>query len=150
MCFILTRDSKGGQRLLCDWWLKISVHTDPRSLRLPFCHPHPLYWEEECRSGGGKKLSCYIITTPNIMCTLIKIHVCSLPPTLVDQWGIGNLFSQRSHVGVSVDSWRTQGRGEGKEEEEEEDALGNRRPSCLVMVLVISGDLGCWISAVLH
>lgn len=36
----------------------------------------------------------------------------------------------------------------------EEDALCNRWPACLVMVLVISVDLGCcladWISAVLH
>lgn len=47
-------------------------------------------------------LSCYIITTPGIMCTLIKIHVFSPPPTLADHRERGDLLVYwRSPDGLS-------------------------------------------------
>lgn len=80
-----------------------SPHTPPppptTSLR-PRPHPH-------CREGETVKkrqetLSCYIITTPGIMCTLIKIHVFSPPPTLADHRERGDLLVYwRSPVGLS-------------------------------------------------
>lgn len=121
-------------------------------------------------------LSCYIITTPGIMCTLIKIHVCSPPPTLTDHREKGRLVGLLAITrqietwvgrtggergvhggrGCAVMGWwradSTDGWADGKRREE--GALGNRWPARSVMVLVISGDLGCclagWISAVPH
>lgn len=146
-----------------------SPHTPPppptTSLRP---RPHPHWREGETVKKRQETLSCYIITTPGIMCTLIKIHVFSPPPTLADHRERGDLLVYwRSPVGLSPGLGQERGvkevaagggmkaRVDGADGKRRGGvAGGNRWPACLVMVLVISGDLGrClagWISAVLH
>ena len=94
-------------------------------------------------------LSCYIITTPGIRCTLIKIHVFSPPPTLADHQERGDLLVYwRSPVGLSPGLGQERGvkevAGGGGADGKRRGGVagGNRWPACLVMVLVISGDLG--------
>lgn len=163
---------KGG--LICQWWLKWSIATTT-FLRPSFLSVIPTHTAGKRSTGGGrervwrrgKKLCLVTSSQPLVLCAPWSkfMYSARLPLSRITKkeatcWFISDHPSDwawtRTDAGVreAAGGDGLIARMDGLMGRGEEGALGNRRPACLVMVLVISGDLGCclagWISAVPH
>lgn len=133
------------------------------SFLLPLCHPHPQRRRQ--RRGVreiGKKLGLVTSSQPlyNVLpdqnsCIHPAFHSHGSLRKEATCWFIRDHPSDWAGMDAGWEpapgmrAWMERLIGEG-----EEGTLGNGGPACLVMVLVICGDLGSWlagwISAVLH
>lgn len=53
---------------------------------LPFCHPHPLCWEEREKREKGKKLCLVTSSQPRVFCARCSEFIHSArPPTLAEK-----------------------------------------------------------------